>query len=63
MRANAKDLLLSLLGLNAEKKIAVKKAVKPAISRLQKERSELIDQIVASGGSDLRARQRLFQLS
>ena len=61
MNAKIKSLLSSLLGSSASP--AKKSGVKPAVSRQQKERSELIDLLVASAGNDLKVRARLFQIS
>ncbi len=59
-----KNLLSSLLGSNVSKKEASKDAlVKPAVDSRHQERSDLIDQIVASWGNDLQARHRYFGLS
>lgn len=64
MYAAAKNLLSAIVGQGVVEKVKAKKpAVKAAVSSLQKERSQLIDQMCASWGNDLSVRRRYFQLS
>lgn len=64
MFAIVKSLRSSVLGSGVATKVKMKKqGVKAAVSRQQKERSKLIDQMCASWGNDLAARRRYFQLS
>jgi hypothetical protein len=64
MIAIVKSQLSSLLGSGVAAKVKMKKqGVKAAVSRQQKERSKLIDQLCVSWGNDLSARRRYFQLS
>lgn len=58
---NIKNLLSSLLGINLTKSEAVKKSGSVSAShKSDLERSQLIDQIVASWGNNLQARHRYF---
>jgi len=58
---NIKNLLASLLGINLTKDEAAKKSGGVSASRNSDlERSQLIDQLVASWGNDLQARHRYF---
>ncbi len=61
MNAKIKSLLSSLLGSSAS--TTQKSRVKPAVSRQQKERLELIDLLVATWGNNCQAKSRYFQLS
>ena len=64
MVAKIKNLLSSLVGSSVAQGVKQKsQKVRSAVSRQQKERSELIDQLCASWGNDLNVRRRYFQLS
>lgn len=64
MYAALKNLLSSRGGKSVIEKVKSRKpAVKAAVSSLQKERLQLIEQMCTSWGNDRNIRQRYFQLS